>query len=572
MQHMAVNGDEDANKTTENSCASAVGLYRTGTASDTAFLQQPNADSAVSKQSVSAMPSQKARGTWFRSCRETNSVLLAVLMVVGIASAFVVQHVFTSFESQSTDHNVKGSPLAASGEEGEGPHLDKQGIEESTSDSYKDTQNPTDQQGPDFHNVGTLSSEEHRAKSLPLGKHSLKLMDSDLKGITSVKHRVIELSADRRRRLEAGEDQYVVVFDAGSTGTRVHIYQFRLKDDGVQLVNEVFQKQEPGLSEFDDDPEEGAASLQPLIDLASATVPGNQHSSTPLVFKATAGFRLLEEAEANSLLGHVRERLVSTTTFAFDLQDVAIMGGVEEGVFGWITVNYLLDGDFNDTVAALDLGGASVQVTFETSNMDDYSTDRLYHLKFFGESALLYTHSYLGIGLKAARFAILKDVGDATWTSQCLPVGYAGTLHYSDVSYNIRGPATTAQAECWKQVGDFLSGFPFDPLHELNESGWEIYLFSYFYDVLLWAGAIAEDETEKVVWVSDYSKLTERVCATPNPKQPFLCQDLTYITRLLGDKLHLTGNPLHVVSHIKAGETSWALGAALVALSDDGIH
>ena len=45
------------------------------------------------------------------------------------------------------------------------------------------------------------------------------------------------LTIDVRKREDAGdEDQYVVVFDAGSTGTRVHVYQFHFEDDGKNCL------------------------------------------------------------------------------------------------------------------------------------------------------------------------------------------------------------------------------------------------------------------------------------------------------------------------------------------------
>ena len=46
-------------------------------------------------------------------------------------------------------------------------------------------------------------------------------------------------------------------------------------------------------------------------------------------------------------------------------KDVKILSGVDEGAFAWLTLNYLLGrlgGSEGETVAAIDLGGGSVQV------------------------------------------------------------------------------------------------------------------------------------------------------------------------------------------------------------------
>ncbi|XP_076442352.1 uncharacterized protein LOC143281192 isoform X2 [Babylonia areolata] len=206
------------------------------------------------------------------------------------------------------------------------------------------------------------------------------------------------------------EEQYVVVYDAGSTGTRLHVFQFLCQNGGINLKQEVFQKSKPGLSEFVLHPQRGADSLHPMITAAMEKVSAPLHSTTPLIFKATAGFRLLNTTGANGLLTQIRERFAQTD-FLFKPEDINILSGREEGLFAWMTINYLsgkLDGGRCPTAAAIDLGGASMQLTYQPDSTDDF-TEKLDNLRLMGTDYSLYTHSYLGMGLLAARNSTLKD-------------------------------------------------------------------------------------------------------------------------------------------------------------------
>ena len=51
--------------------------------------------------------------------------------------------------------------------------------------------------------------------------------------------------------------RYAVVFDAGSTGSRVHIFKFEQSGGvkGLKLISDTFEQLKPGLSSFPDDPE-----------------------------------------------------------------------------------------------------------------------------------------------------------------------------------------------------------------------------------------------------------------------------------------------------------------------------
>lgn len=64
-------------------------------------------------------------------------------------------------------------------------------------------------------------------------------------------------------------------------------------------------------------------------------------SETPLVLKATAGLRLLLPAQADNLLNAVRDVFL-VSGFAVKDDAVEIMDGVDEGIFSWFTVNFLL--------------------------------------------------------------------------------------------------------------------------------------------------------------------------------------------------------------------------------------
>ena len=69
---------------------------------------------------------------------------------------------------------------------------------------------------------------------------------------------------------------YNIVLDAGSTGSRIHIYKFRQQGRELQLISDGFHQLKPGLSSFRDDPGAAAKSLAPLMEEAVKEVPREQ--------------------------------------------------------------------------------------------------------------------------------------------------------------------------------------------------------------------------------------------------------------------------------------------------------
>lgn len=126
--------------------------------------------------------------------------------------------------------------------------------------------------------------------------------------------------------------QWALMIDAGSTGSRIHIYKFHNCHPAPEYEYEVFKMIQPGLSKFAGDAEGAARSLDPLLEEAMATVPESLRKCTPVAVKATAGLRLLGPEQSSDILAAVRGRLESGYPFPVVKKDgVVIMDGKDEG-------------------------------------------------------------------------------------------------------------------------------------------------------------------------------------------------------------------------------------------------
>lgn len=126
--------------------------------------------------------------------------------------------------------------------------------------------------------------------------------------------------------------------------------------------------------------------------------------------QATAGLRSVTPAEAHAVLEVVRDDL-SQSGFLFERSWAKIISGEQEGINGWMAVNYLL-GVFDEPIAAgapapistgvVEMGGSSMQITFAPSAPSADDRKQLTEVVIAGRSYWLYTHSFLQYGLQAA--------------------------------------------------------------------------------------------------------------------------------------------------------------------------
>lgn len=95
----------------------------------------------------------------------------------------------------------------------------------------------------------------------------------ELRALTTGQHYSSLQQYDREQFL------YNIVLDAGSTGSRIHIFKFSKQGSHLQLITDGFHQLKPGLSAYPDEPQKAANSLKPLMDEALKAVPEAQQVS-----------------------------------------------------------------------------------------------------------------------------------------------------------------------------------------------------------------------------------------------------------------------------------------------------
>jgi len=263
-------------------------------------------------------------------------------------------------------------------------------------------------------------------------------------------------------------DLYAVAVDGGSSHSEFLIYRWAASAAGT--TSDVYEvpklKQHkfacghtPGISSFATDPAAAGQSLADCLRNASIALPAAVRATTPVLLRATAGMRVLDinnASQAEAVLAS-SETAIRTAGFAANTSSAAILPGEAEGAFGWATANYIQGslesavrladhsnpGGYLSTasesaglIGALDLGGASTQITFLPAT----AMTAPYNLTLFGRNFALYTRSYLCYGANAAQQRAIVTVlqednaAVANVSHACLPSGYSQALTASHVA------------------------------------------------------------------------------------------------------------------------------------------
>lgn len=390
---------------------------------------------------------------------------------------------------------------------------------------------------------------------------------------------------------------YGIVFDAGSSGTRIHVYSWRSNpvSGGFELVEDDLVKIKPGLSAYAQDAKAAGLSLEPLLAHAERKVPADRRATTPVFLLATSGLRLIGQETASAILKSVGDFLASSA-FAFRDDWASIMSGTDEGLFGWVAVNYLLGSlsgiHSSTTSGVIDLGGGSVQLVYAlpptTACPPEYSSN----VSFAGRMHRLYVTSHLGFGLDEARMRAAQKLMQGPRVEEgvpvshpCLPVGHQAVLVIGNKLQNaFVGSGKYEQcADLYRSLFDKGTcaippcsfGGTFQP--PLPNS---IFGFSYLYDRTRAIGLLDSDAQPfgaQNMSVEDIRKASAELCAMlpaevearfagceDAAKWANFCGDTTYITVLLEHGFGIgDATPLTMGNKVSGVELVWTLGAMI---------
>ena len=202
----------------------------------------------------------------------------------------------------------------------------------------------------------------------------------------------------------------VIIFDAGSSSTRVYGYEYSDAKDPLSFVamkgkeegKAFYKKCEIKLADV-------ATNRNLINDIyaelltkySDDLIPEKERKDVRFLIYATAGMRYLTDTQQKEVMDIAYETAKNNFKYSVNREDFKVIGGHDEGIYAWVGLNRLIktfDGKAQ-TLPHFEIGGASLQVASEVpERTNDELKEFIYDVTIGTSNYHVFAHSYLGFG------------------------------------------------------------------------------------------------------------------------------------------------------------------------------
>ena len=251
---------------------------------------------------------------------------------------------------------------------------------------------------------------------------------------------------------ELATSSYLAIIDAGSSGTRLTLYQ----DDPATLVPREVTKVKTstqGLSSFTANPTNaGPDAVGPLLDQLDNYLAqqGIAKAEVPVALLATAGMRNVRRDDRMAAQAILDSTAATIANSGHPVTDNRILPAVQEATLAWLDSNVLAGtlAKKQGGISIVEIGGASAQVAFRSPVAKGPAVQQV---QVDGQVIPVVAVSYLGLGLNDAR-SLMQEANDAG--SFCFPSKAGGQPPSTYVSSSERPVNASTASFFWSRCSN----------------------------------------------------------------------------------------------------------------------
>lgn len=365
------------------------------------------------------------------------------------------------------------------------------------------------------------------------------------------------------------QTNYVIVFDAGSSGTRAYFFKSITQNNQSLNVTNIklsgADKIEPGISSFQNNIQDIHQYLSPLLDSLNQELKEGSINpvSVDTYFLATAGMRLVDKKKQESIYAAVKKAIADA---GLSIKEASTIPGWQEAIFDWTSLNFLMKSINNQTLVTqtygvIDVGGASAQIAFEVGENEVDSSPYVHAITLGKKTYYIYALSSLGLGADQVlnKLSILEE-------PSCYPAGY-------EKSPQIQGSWSTKQ--CLASITEVVQELNVPKLAIVNQMPFiGISTFGYVAnsDVL---------DIEDQLSIESLSDAINARCTMPwrqldqlstSPYASEICYKTSLLLVLLEQYGFNANTKMLALSQLGNNPITWAYGAAIYYAYNNAYH